>query len=112
MDDREEERAVGPSLVPDRGRRGSFVRVELVALQQPREVRFAGGGIFITDRRTEGFGRLQMVLSIAPDAMLGWREAEILWEDRVVRVASFFEVLEGGSSGAGSGPRGIGSHLI
>lgn len=103
----------GWKLVPDRGRRGSFVAAILFApnAHEFHDVQFIGGGLVVGRSRRPAMHELGLMISIAADCALGWRDMIHFLGGRAGTMPSAFEVLEAGS-GATYGMRGIGAHLI
>jgi hypothetical protein len=98
---------------PDRGRRGAIVRVALAGdtVAAITRVDVLGGGVSSTLAPATSAQPPMLVLAIASDASLGWRDAYVWRNEAIDRSPDLFEVLELGSGGW-AGIRGIGAHLL
>jgi len=71
-------------------------------VEEASTVVVAGLGVTIRGEVHAGRGRLDLVLSIAVDAPLGWRDIELSFGAMRRRLAFAFEILDQASSSSGS----------
>ncbi|HEY2048777.1 MAG TPA: hypothetical protein VGH03_05515 [Caulobacteraceae bacterium] len=101
-----------PTIFPSQGRRGSVVRLVLIAdrIEEATDFALSGPGATVWRIAGTGQGRLEGMVAIEGDAPLGWRDIEVVLNGRLRRLPRAFEVV--GPAGYGGGGLGIGSHLI
>jgi len=76
------------------------------------DVAVTGLGVIVRRNVYAGSGRLDLVLTIAANAPLGWRDIELSFGAERRHLPFAFEILERASSGGWSAWPGIGGHLI